>query len=409
MKILHTADWHLGKKLEHFSRLEEQIEVLDEICEIANEQAVDLVIVAGDLYDKINPSTEAQKLLFKTLKRLTNNGKRPVIAIAGNHDSPELFEAPDPLALECGIFLLAYPDSEIETIKLETGVEITASDKGFLSLKLPQYNYPIRIIATPYANEHRLKKMFEIDDKEAGLRTIVAEKWENLANKYCDDKGVNILTTHLFIMKEGTKNEEIKEPDGEKPIVIGGASAVYTSCIPPQIQYTALGHLHRYQNISGAGCPVIYSSSPIAYSFAEANQIKKVAIVELEPKKEAIVTPIDLQKGKKLLRKFDFESVEEAVIWLAENENALVEIKINKETYLTGEEFQQLKQTHNGIVHIIPPDFEFAGNINSEQNAIDLQKDTDTLFEEYFKYKNKGQAPNEKIWDLFKEVKALKG
>ena len=81
MKILHTADWHLGKKLDRFSRLEEQIEVLEEIIGVADEKAVDLVLIAGDLFDNFNPSVEAIELFYKTLKRLTSHGKRPVIAI----------------------------------------------------------------------------------------------------------------------------------------------------------------------------------------------------------------------------------------------------------------------------------------------------------------------------------------
>ena len=150
MKILHTADWHLGKRLDSFSRLEEQKIVLDEICIIADEQAVDAVIIAGDLFDAFNPPVEAIELLYKTLKRLTNNGKRPVIAIAGNHDSPDRIDSPEPLARECGIVFMGYPNTEIKTIELENGFEITKTDKGFIELNLPEHNYPLRIIATPY-------------------------------------------------------------------------------------------------------------------------------------------------------------------------------------------------------------------------------------------------------------------
>lgn len=101
MKILHTADWHLGKRLDNFNRLEEQIAVLKEICQIADDQAVDAVIIAGDIFDTFNPPVEAIELLYKTLKRLTKKSKRPVIAIAGNHDSPSRIDSPDPLAREC--------------------------------------------------------------------------------------------------------------------------------------------------------------------------------------------------------------------------------------------------------------------------------------------------------------------
>lgn len=86
MKILHTADWHLGKKLDRFPRIEEQVLVLEEIINIAEKEAVDLVIIAGDLFDNFNPSVEASDLFYKTLKKLANEGKRPVIAISGNHD-----------------------------------------------------------------------------------------------------------------------------------------------------------------------------------------------------------------------------------------------------------------------------------------------------------------------------------
>ena len=137
MKILHTADWHLGKRLDSFYRLEEQKLVLNEICEIADEQAVDAIIVAGDLFDAFNPPVEAIELLYKTLKRLTNNGKRPVIAIAGNHDSPTRIDSPDPLARECGILFMGLPNTQVQTLQLEDGFEITNTDEGFMEFKIP--------------------------------------------------------------------------------------------------------------------------------------------------------------------------------------------------------------------------------------------------------------------------------
>src|SRR5690606_20256230 len=109
MKILHTGDWHLGKRLDHFSRLDEQRAVLSEICEIADKEKVDAVIVAGDLFDAFNPPVEAMELLYRTLRKLSHEGRRPVIAIAGNHDSADRIDAPDTLARECGILFIGYP------------------------------------------------------------------------------------------------------------------------------------------------------------------------------------------------------------------------------------------------------------------------------------------------------------
>ena len=134
MKILHTADWHLGKKLEQFSRLPEQKEVMQEIITIADKEEIDVVIIAGDLFDNFNPSNESIELFYSTLKELTNNGSRLVVAIAGNHDSPERIEAPDPLARANGIILTGYPHTVVPKFELESGIKVLKTDK-FKTLK----------------------------------------------------------------------------------------------------------------------------------------------------------------------------------------------------------------------------------------------------------------------------------
>src|SRR4030042_4704500 len=131
MKILHTSDWHLGKKLERFSRLEEQVEVLEEISAISEKEKVNAVIIAGDLFDSFNPGVEAIELFYHALKKLTNDGKRPVVAIAGNHDSPDRIEAPDPLALECGIIFAGFPDVHISEFSVDSGLKLIKSEPGF--------------------------------------------------------------------------------------------------------------------------------------------------------------------------------------------------------------------------------------------------------------------------------------
>ena len=182
MKILHTADWHLGKRLDRFSRIEEQRAVMEEIVQIANDQKVDMVIVAGDLFDNFTPNTDAVELFYKTLKQLSCEGKRPIVAISGNHDSPKLIDAPDPLARECGIFLIGYPNAIVPPIKAET-FEITTSEEGFLEFRFEKYPYPLRILHTPYANEPRLKQELE-GDKQVSLSQLLSDKWHFLANNY---------------------------------------------------------------------------------------------------------------------------------------------------------------------------------------------------------------------------------
>jgi DNA repair protein SbcD/Mre11 len=403
MKILHTSDWHLGKRLDDFSRMEEQQVVLLEICEIAERENVNVVLVAGDLFDTFNPPTEAVDLFYKTLKRLTNNGRRPLIAIAGNHDSPDRIEAPDPLARECGIIFAGYPNTKVTTFELDSGLKILASDEGFLELQLPETNVPLRILLTPYANEYRLKTCLGLENSEEELRTDLQQKWQNLTEKYCDNKGVNVLVSHLFMIKKGDVLPE--EPEDEKPILhVGGAQVIYTENIPGQIQYTAVGHLHRMHKVDGEPCPVYYSGSPLSYSFAEANQKKYVLLIDVEPGNTAQVTETELTKGKKLLRK-RAEGLEEALKWLAQYQDALVELTLVTETYLTALERRQINAAHPGIVAVIPEVTNDNILTGSHQKQIDLRRSMEDLFRDYFRHE-KGQEPNVEIMNLFTEILA---
>lgn len=398
MKILHTADWHLGKRLDRFSRLEEQILVMNEIVQIADEQIVDLVLVAGDLFDNFNPSVEAIELFYKTLKRLSQNGKRPVIAISGNHDSPYLIDAPDPLARECGIILIGHPKAKVTPFELED-FEISNSVEGMIELKLKNHDFPIRIVHTAFANEIRLKEYFG-ENKEEALNQVLAENWATIADEFCDENGVNILMTHLYMNKRGAP--VLEEPDGEKPIKIGNADLIYSDTIPSQIQYTALGHLHAFRNIGTEEKPVVYSSSPLCYSFSEAGQTKYVSIIEAKPNQNVSYEKIALKNGKSLVRK-TFDEVEKAIEWLSENQNTFVELTLESETYLKAEERKMINNAHHGIVHLIPKvknqDF------NQKQlHDINLNQDIQSLFKDYFKSKNNAQEPNEDLLNLFNEI-----
>jgi len=112
LRILHTSDWHFGRSLEQISRIEEQREFVDDLCRLADSQRIDLVLIAGDIYDTYNPSAAAEELFYDAIDRLNNAGKRAVVVIAGNHDNPERLCAASPLASKRGIFLIGYPGSD---------------------------------------------------------------------------------------------------------------------------------------------------------------------------------------------------------------------------------------------------------------------------------------------------------
>jgi exonuclease SbcD len=211
------------------------------------------------------------------------------------------------------------------------------------------------------------------------------------------------MMAHLLFMPEG--GEEPEEPEDERPINhIGGARPIYSSAIPPAIQYVALGHLHRNQFVFWANGPVVYSGSPLAYSFAESGQQKQVVIADLEPGKKAVFHNKALQQGRKLERK-RFESLAEAESWLTLNQSALVELTLATENFLSGEDRRRLHEIHDGIVTIIPE------ILSSESNEMDVRKDSPVLesmpdlFMEYFRNK-KGQEADEVIMNLFREINA---
>lgn len=402
MRILHTADWHLGKRLEHISRLEEQKAVLNEICEIAEREQIDVVLIAGDLFDHANPSIEAIELFYKNLKRLADNGKRAVIGIAGNHDSPDRIEVPNPLARECGIILLGYPETKLKPFELDSGLKITQSDKGFVELQLPNQAFPLRLILTPYANELRLKKFLGIEEATENLRNLLQEHWQYLADTYCDEAGINLLMTHLFVLKKGQSNEDL-EDEGEKSILtIGGAPEIFTEQFPTQLQYAALGHLHGYIEVQKEPYPIIYSSSPLCYSVKDRRKEKYVVIIDAAPGKSVAYKRLPLTEGKIALQK-SFSDIEEALIWLSENQETLVELRIQTDEHINAQDRKRLLDAHAGILRIIPqfsnPDLlRFTSGKN-----IDLTKGMEELFTDYFFHK-KGQQPNEEILDIFREV-----
>ncbi|KFF76157.1 DNA repair exonuclease [Chryseobacterium sp. P1-3] len=398
MKILHTADWHLGKRLDRFSRLEEQIPVMEEIISIADEEQVDLVIVAGDLFDNFNPGVEAVELFYKTLKRLSLSGKRPVIAISGNHDSPNLINAPDPLARECGIILIGHPKAEIAPFQTAF-FSIKNSAAGFIELEIKNVGFPVRILHTPYANEIRLKEYFG-ENKEEEINKVLSQTWKELADRFCDTSGVNLLTAHLYMNQRGA--EILEEPEGEKPIKIGNADLIYSDSIPDQIQYTALGHLHGFQNIGTAEKPVVYSSSPLCYSFSESGQTKYVSIIDAQPGKPVSYEKKALKSGRALVRK-TFTTIENCVQWLRENPDTFIELTLESETFLTADERRLIYQSHTGIVHLIPrvKNKECTEQQNLE---INLNQNIESLFKDYFKSKNGGQEANDDLMKLFNEI-----
>lgn len=398
IKILHTSDWHLGKRLQTISRIEEQILVMEELCTIADSERVDAVIVAGDVYDAFNPATEAIELLYATLKRLSKHGERLVLVIAGNHDSPDRIEAPNPLAREHGIIFVGSPIYAHSAPQTYAGFTITKASESFIEVATKQGEL-LRIITAPFANEMRLQEAFSIE-KDRELVDFLTHYWATIANEHCNSEGVNILVGHhLFLPSQGGA---ITEPDEEKPIQAISALLPIIS-IPPQIDYVALGHIHKYMQVRKSP-PIVYCGSPLAYSFSESSQKKYVVLAELEKNTPAVYYTRELQSGIPLVQ-HKTHSVAEAVEWLAAHQNCYVELTIVQDDYLQQAEVSLLHKTHKKIVSVIPI-------VRSKHNAEQQEawnrdkKSIDELFVEYFMSKKDGQKPSEEIMTMFHKILA---
>jgi len=280
MRFLHTADWHVGKVLKGRDRLDEQRAVLTEIAAIAEQNQVDAVLVAGDVYDTGAPSAAAQKLVIQTLLRLRRAGAE-VIVIAGNHDHGGTFEAYRPLMGEVGITLVGQPRAPeqggVVRFRARSGEDVQVAVLPFLTQR-----YAVRaaeiVSQTPSENVRAYDEM---------VRQVVVA----LTAGFSGD-AVNLLMSHLTCIG-GTFG------GGERSAQSIFEYSVPAAIFPVAAHYVALGHLHRRQSLP-APCPVHYSGSPIAIDFGEQDNTSVVCLVEASPSVPARVTDIPISSGRRL-------------------------------------------------------------------------------------------------------------
>jgi exonuclease SbcD len=392
MRILHTSDWHLGRSLEHISRIGEQRDFIDCLVNIADEEDVDLVLIAGDIYDTYNPSAAAEELFYEAMDRLGGKDGRAVIVIAGNHDNPERLCAASPLAYKNGIILLGYPGSDAGEYEMKAeGISIVDSGPGWLELSLSRCEHNAVIITMPYPSEARLEELLSEEADEAELQNAYSAKigsiFSRLSGKFRDDT-VNLITAHLFLMGGSTS-------DSERTLQVGGAMTVDPSVIPEKTHYTALGHLHRPQQIRSAECPTYYAGSPLAYSFSEAGYSKAVFIVDIMPGGETEVRPIYLDCGKPLKKWYADKGIQQALEWCEEGRdpNAWIDLEILTDRVLTADEHKTIRSLHPGIINIRPM-------IRSEETEVMSPESRegrkiDELFRDYYRYRMGTDIPDE--------------
>jgi exonuclease SbcD len=394
MRILHTSDWHLGKTLDNINRLDEQRQFIDELCGIAESESVDLVLIAGDIFDAYNPSSAAEELFYDAVDRLNNKGRRAVVVIAGNHDSPDRLCAASPLAYKNGIILLGYPGSDAGVFGSSS---ILQSGPGWFEIKPGASEHSAVIITLPYPSESRLEQLISVDSREETLQEAYSDKiselMHNLSGNFRNDT-VNLIVSHLYLRDGRTSDSERQ---------LGGALVVDPCRLPDNAHFIALGHLHRPQRIKSAPSPAYYSGSPLAYSFSETDYSKVVYIVDAVPGRESEIKEVYLNSGKPLKQWKAKNGIMEALRWCEEGRdmNAWIDLEVYTDRALTLEEQKLLRELNPGIINIRPV------VTDEKESMIDFEsregKKIEELFRDYYRFKT-GMEAAEDMMESFLEV-----
>ena len=397
MKFIHTSDWHIGKNLEGHSRLEEQEKFCDDFVKIVEENNIDMVIIAGDVYDTSNPPAGAETLFYKTICRLADDGNRCVLVIAGNHDNPERLSAVSPLAKEQGIIILGYPLSSTTESKYK-GFEITEAGKGYLKLKIG--GEKATIITLPYPSEKRLNDAIRNVDEENELQKNYSNKVGDIFRKLeenFEEDSINIAVSHLFVSGGDPS-------DSERQIQLGGSLVVDKHDLPQKAQYTALGHLHKPQKASER-LNVYYSGSPLQYSVKERIYAKGANIVEIHANETPVVEQVYFNNYKPI-EVFKCDGIEEALKVCEENKDRDIwsYFEIKTDEVISQENIKKMKEYLKDIIEIKP-----IITSHYEEENIDLkEKSMAQLFNDFYKFKEKCE-PRGELMDLFLNIVSEEG
>ena len=363
LKILHTSDWHLGKKLKNVSRLQEQKQVLNELIEYVETSDIDVVIIAGDVYDVFSPSASAEELFYSVLKELSNK-TRAVIVISGNHDDNSRVTAGASVCYDYGV--LFATKEFLRPLKLKR-VEVVRANERFFEIK-DNNGETVFFNVLPYPNEQILLKTLDDD----ALYTDKIASLIKQGSSYNVNNRAEILVSHLF-MAGGVSD------GGEKPIELGGARLVDINAIPSNVIYTALGHLHKYQVINKQK-NVVYSGSILQYDYGE-KQEKYFTVLTVENGALKDIERVEFKNGKKLkvVDCYDFYKLYEILDTFC---NCYVKLRLYLSQPLHNSELTKLLEKYPFIT-----DVEFLNDAyEGEENAVDRRTLNDKeLFIEYYK------------------------
>lgn len=283
MKLLHTADWHVGRTIRGHSRADEHRAVLGEIAGLAAEHEADVVLVAGDQFDTAAPSAEAEQIVYSALLDLARTGAQ-VVVIAGNHDNPRRWGAIAPLLTRSDVHAAAT---------------VRRPDDGGVVTVTTRDGEAARIALVPFLSQRSIVKAEQLMAHDAGANTShYAERCKLIIDALTADfagDAVNVVLAHLTVT-----GADAVRGGGER-----AAHTIFDYFVPPQAfpstaHYVALGHLHLPHRIAGPA-PIWYAGSPLVLDFGEAERDDKaVLLVDVAPDTPARIAQLPLQAGRRL-------------------------------------------------------------------------------------------------------------
>ena len=367
LKLLHTSDWHIGRTLYGRKRYEEFEAFMSWLAETIQQNEIDALLVAGDVFDTSAPSNRAQELYYRFLCRVAASSCRHVVVVAGNHDSPSFLNAPKEL---------------LKALDVHVVGSSTASPEDEVLVLCNEQDAPELIVcAVPYLRDRdiRVAEAGEsVEDKERklieGIRTHYAAV-AALAEQKREELGVDIPivgTGHLF-----TAGGQTVDGDGVRELYVGSLAHVTAGIFPACFNYLALGHLHVPQKVNGSET-IRYSGSPLPMGFGEAKQQKSVCQVEFHST-AASVQLIDVPIFQKLERvKGDWEGISNRIIELSATDSqgwleviydgteVIGDLRERLEAAISGTQMEILRIKNNRIIERV------LGQIHEEETLDDL-------------------------------------
>lgn len=352
MRILHTADWHLGKSLHGQSLLEDQAHILDQIFSIARDQKPDAIILAGDIYDRSIPPSPAVELFSSTLERFQRDLNLPLFLIAGNHDGPER---------------LAFASGLLARSRVFVAGQFTPAHRP---ITLDDAHGPVDFHLIPFLHPLHVRSALGEEDltsheaaSQAALQTI---------HPYLRPSARHIAVAHAFVAGA-------QECESERPLTVGGSGAVPSSLFQG-FHYTALGHLHAPQSVSSPSCR--YSGSPLKYSFSEIAHQKSVTLAELDASGAISMTDIPLtpRRDLRVLEGCLHDLLHTRPSGPSREDYLLVRLT---DTAALLDPMGRLREVYPNVLQIERPAFERAGE-DAQLSREDLKQDDLALFRSFF-------------------------